>query len=211
MARSVDKNRPAGSRQSAGVVRRAVRALARRTGVAQNPLRRPSDRLEAGARVAALLLSVLGLWAAVAVGVLVLGSERSGAAHTAAAHHAVTATIVSTPRAIAVPGRAVAVSTARVAWSTPAGVDRVGSSVVAPGAERGDLTTVWVTDAGDLTSAPLSRGDAAAVAVLSATAVFLSTVGLLALLLAGLRRLLDQRRYRDWARDWARFESAQRR
>jgi hypothetical protein len=215
MARSVDDSRPTGRPTGGPAPARAVRRLGRRlvrlVGLQHNPLRRPSDRLEAWARLVLLVLAVLALPAAVGLGVRVAGALHEGAARSGTEHRAVTATLLSEPHLMAVPGHAGPLAIARVSWAMPGHRERVGTAVVAPSARTGDPTTVWVDPDDQLTSAPMSASDAVVLTGLSAVGAYLAGVGALVLLLIGLRRLLDQHRYRAWALDWARFEGAQRR
>lgn len=211
MAESVDDSRPVRAEMPTGPVRCAVRTVVRRMGLERNPMRRASDRVEAGVRVVVVAASLLALPIAVAVGMLLFGHLQALAAQQAATRHPVTAMVVGEPGAMAVPGRSMVVTTARVAWTLPGHDQQTQTTVVPASAERGDATTVWVTRDGDLAAPPMARSDATALSVLAATSLLLSAVGLLALLLAGARRWLDRGRYRAWQADWDEFDAVRRR
>lgn len=211
VAWSVDDNRPARVHRRAGAAHHAAHCVIRRLGLEHNQLHRPSDRVETGVRIVLTVVAVLAMPLAVATGILVFGRLEAVAAHGAATRHPVPATVLGDPRAMSLPGRSVAVTTAQVSWVVPGHGRRTGTAVVPADARRGDPTRVWVTDQGDLISAPAGRSEASALAVLAGTSVLLSLLGFVALSLAGARRLLDRGRFRAWEEAWERFDAARRR
>jgi hypothetical protein len=92
---------------------------------------------------------------------------------------------------------------ATAAWTDPSGNPRQGRVVAPPGARAGSIMTIWVDDAGKITTRPRSSGDAAAHAfgIGFLTAVGIATVGCAGFLL--FRRALDTWRARQWAAGWA--------
>lgn len=182
----------------------------RSLSLGHNELRRTSDRIETGIRVVVMVAAALALPGAVAIGLLALGHLEAAAAQASATRHAVAARIVDDPRALSVPGRSLPVTTAQVSWAVAGHDVQVGSAVVPATARRGDATTVWVDARGLRTSAPMPRSEAAGLAVLSGASFLVSTLGLLALLLVGTRRLLDRGRHRQWEVAWERFDAARR-
>lgn len=91
-------------------------------------------------------------------------------------------------------------------WVAPDGAVRTGPVPVRPGSRAGDSVPIWVNPAGRMTGrAPLSTG---LVTVRTALAEFGTAIGLalVALALAGLLRvLMDRRRMAYWAMEWACF------
>jgi hypothetical protein len=175
----------------------------------RNPLLRRSDRIESWGRVTALVMCVLALPVAVVVGVVTFEHLAARAEHEAATREQVQATLLDDP--VAAPGHALAMVTARVEWTTSAHGRQVGTAVVPPTARRGDLATMWLTADGDRAAAPLSRFDAAALAVLGASLLLLAATALVGALLRVLRWALDRGRYRDWTAAWDRLDTARHR
>ena len=176
--------------------------------MASNPLRRTSDLVEAWCRLALVVLALASLPAAVVVSLHVLAHLEAAAARDATARHAVPATVLDQPRAVALPGRALPTSVARVTWTEPGREPMAGTAVVPASAVPGSRTTVWVTRGGGIAAPPLARSDALALSALSGTALFLGMLGLVAVLASPLRRWLDRGRYRSWALAWERLDAA---
>ncbi|NIK59178.1 hypothetical protein [Kribbella shirazensis] len=175
---------------------------ARRLGVGRNPLRRPSDRLEAVLLWSVLLVALLMIPVGAAVGIGVRNSLEATAAHQRAALHEVGArTLESTERTVpSAPGDVL--SRARVSYVDPQGIEREGTASVVVGTKPGVEVTIWLDRSGSIVAAPRSRSDSAA---FGALAGFLIVPGAWLLLWGQflLARLpLDRRRTRDWDAQW---------
>lgn len=206
---STRTGRPKSGPRLLRAVRSVGRALVRRLGLERNPLRRPSDRIEAGARVAALLVCMAAIPAAVEVGALTHAHLVATAADQAATRDRQSGTVQSDPEILA--GRAAVVATARVVWTSATGSTHEATIGVPAGSHRGDRITVWTTRGDVPTASPLSVRDAVALAGLAAVGLLLAVAGSTLLLLNALRWALDRGRYRAWATGWTQLDAARRR
>ncbi|MBX6382726.1 MAG: hypothetical protein IRZ07_07085 [Microbispora sp.] len=165
-----------------------------------NPLRRGTDRAESAAVLAFLILTVLGLIAAFAVGAAVyrdgVAEERSG--------RWVTATVTRdapVPTWVAVEGTAARLRTG-VAWKTSDGQTVTGRAPVPSAAKAGTPVRIWLDGDGRPGDGPRSRIDTVADAVASAAATAALSLAVLLACLAFVRRRLDRRRYAMWDAEW---------
>jgi hypothetical protein len=164
-----------------------------------NPLRRASDRAEAGmvaGLAAAFLLGApliaLAVWQlAMATSFTTTNAERAGWRPVSA--QLVTSAPFSYGFDVMVAAR----------WRAPDGTEHRGRIRVPPGTRAGTLVTVWTGHTGLLTRGPLTPSQASIQATATA-AITVPCWGLL-LLCAGVlgRRLLDARRLAAWGADWA--------
>jgi hypothetical protein len=140
-----------------------------------------------------LIILVTAIPVALVVATATYSLAREEAAHQVAARHRVTATLLSdAPR----PGRGLA------SWTGPDHTQRQGLVAVGAGAEAGSPVAVWVDRSGDLTTRPLSDGEASIRAV---SYGFFAFTGISALAVgahAGFGRLLDRSRMRRWDAGW---------
>jgi hypothetical protein len=190
-----------------------VRRSLRRFLLGSGPLKRRSDRLEAVGRfvvvvsfLAAPPLAVAAMTATTAhlqTVAAVQAAERSRA-------HAVLVQDAPLPSpaeaSTAANGFAVTPVRAHARWTVPGGTRRDGTVLVDPGTPAGKELTVWVDREGDITEAPL---DGAGVAASAASMAALPLVGLplLAWTCHGcFCFVLNVRRERRWAQDWAAVE-----
>jgi len=191
------------------VVRRSLRRFVLGSG----PLKRRSDRLEAVGRFVVLASFVAAPPLAVAAMNVATADLQSVAAAQAADRtrtHAVLVQDAPPPgpedASTAANGYAVAPVRARAQWTAPGGSPRDGTVMVPPGTPAGTERTVWVDHRGDITDAPL---DSAAVTASAASVAALPLVGLpLAAWTchACFCFVLNARRERRWALDWAAVE-----
>ena len=163
-----------------------------------NPLRRASDRAEAGI-VAGLCAAFLlgGPLIALAVWQLAMTTSFTTAQAQQAGWRPVPARVLA--GAPASYGYDVAVA---ARWRASGGAERTGQIQVRPGTRAGTLVTVWTGPAGRLARAPMSPAQAAVQATF--TAAMAAVCWAMLLLCAGLasRRLLDARRLAAWDADW---------
>jgi hypothetical protein len=164
-----------------------------------NPLRRTSDRAEAGilaALVTAFLLGTpliaLAAWhLAMTTSFTTTTAERAGWRPVPA--QLVTSAPFSYGYDVMVPAR----------WRTPDGAEHHGRIRVPPGTRAGTVVTVWAGQTGLLTRGPLTPSQTRIQATFSAVmavpcwGVLLLCTGVLS------RRLLDSRRLAAWDADWA--------
>ena len=164
----------------------------------RSPLVRRSDRIAALVLVFAVMLTVLAVPIAGAIGTLVHDARARMYAEEAQTRHEVVAT--ATEDGTIVPQLRNLAFAAEAAW-TDSGIAHSGT-VAWPGlAKVGDQQHIWVNNKGEVVGQPSSpsRADRDAVAV--ALAVWLGVAGASAALVCLVRRGLDQRRYAEWDRE----------
>lgn len=176
---------------------RAVRGA--RPGGPLRPRRR-SDRV---ADLAAWLLSVavlVVLAAALAIGLESFGALSEQARAEERDRTAVAAVVLADGGIVPEAASTVAVP---VRWTEADGIERTGTAEVHGPVVTGDPTEVWVTGDHRLVGPPLTRGDAAIVAAMTAAVVL--AVGEVAVWLLGRLAFAGVSRLRDgeWERAWA--------
>jgi hypothetical protein len=167
------------------------------------PLKRGSDRLEVLGRLAAVLMVVLAVPVALAVGTAVFTDTRALASEQ-------TLTRTTTEAVLTAPARAASYADVFVptpaSWTSPDGRHVEGNALARVGAEAGDRVRIWVDPQGRRTRAPL---DPAGVAWTAAGAGLMTFLLLVAGTVAGwvaLGWLLWRSRSRTWERDWLEVE-----
>lgn len=179
----------------------------RRYWLGRNPLRRRSDRLEAAAVAAALIMLLFSVWPAVVVGRSVyergLQAERAGQG----IRQSVTATLArDAPYTLptgsgedgAEPG-----SHAPARWMAPSGHWKMGEVAVPAGTRAGTSVKVWIDGHGELTTPPTSHADTLTGATVAAFLVVVGSAATLSLAFRAFRGLLDRGRYAAWDASWA--------
>jgi hypothetical protein len=170
----------------------------------RNPLRRPSDVIEAWI--------VLAAWTVAFVGAVVAGVIGSQIAHRAVAHDRAGRLPVSAVLVKAVPGGRDLVTgfkydrvRATVRWTDAKGITRMGVTDVKTTAKPGSRLTAWTDGRGRLVAAPMNTAEATTRVVLAGTGAAL-TAGLTALGAGCLVRLRVQRRATErWGAEWERI------
>ena len=179
-----------------------VLGQARRLGVGKNPLRRRSDRIEAVVLWCGLVVALLLIPVAAAVGTGVGNASAESAARQRAVLHEVKATTLQDTANAAPSAPGDVLSRAMVSYVDANGVAREGMTSVVIGTKAGDEVTIWLDRSGNIVPTPRSGAD---------SSTFGGTVGFLTLtgswlLLWGLVRLarvpLDRRRAYDWESEW---------
>ncbi|GAA4880879.1 hypothetical protein [Actinomycetospora straminea] len=172
----------------------------------RSTLRRPSDRLEVGARWVLLLVGLFVVPVALAVASQVTADLAPQVAAQRAERHQVVGEVVADPRQ-APPRADVAVSEERapVRWTAADGTPREAVVRVPPDTRPGDTRVLWVDAADRPTGAPLSPSFPATQGALTAAVILLGDLLVSVGLLAGLRWVLDRARLRAWDAAWRRF------
>lgn len=186
-------------------------SFVRRFLLGSGPLKRASDRLLALSRSLVLIALVAAVPAACAVGAAARSDLTRTAAQQAAERHEVTATLVADAllpggRKTMPIGRAVMYVPTDAVWADPGGLVRDIKIPVLVGARAGDAVTIWVDRNGGLTDAPLPHSDVIAEALIRAA---LTVIGVVMLAVGGhlgVVAVLDRRRARRWAAEWALVE-----
>jgi hypothetical protein len=182
--------------EDSGTARRQLRRFTLGSG----PLKRGSDRIQFAARVVLVILVLTAAPAALAVATATAAHTRSIAEEQAADRHLVAATLLEDAPPADGAGAGIPVA---ATWTAPSGADREGVVRVRAAAEAGTTVTIWVDADGDVTTRPLADADVAARAVGFSVLTFVGTSALAILGYLAVGRLLDRRRIRRWAADWA--------
>jgi len=176
---------------------------ARRLGIGRNPLRRGSDRIEALLFWSALLLALLVVPVAAAVGTSVsAASERSAAQQRAVLRQVEAHTLEDGgPLYPSTPGQAGV--RVRVGWQDELGVPHEGRTIVANGTKIGSVVTIWLERTGEIAKPPRQSTDSSAIGGLVGITTVMTGWLLLAALFWLVRVPLDRRRAAAWEREWA--------
>jgi hypothetical protein len=164
----------------------------------RSPLMRRSDRIEAIVLVLAVILIVVAIPIAGAIGTFVHDERTRVYAEEAHSRHQVLATATDDGNVVL---RANHVEfSAEATWSD-AGRSHTHVVTWSGRAKAGDQQRIWVNSSGEFAGQPsaLSQADSEAVAV--ALAVWLGVAEVSAALVYLVRRCLDQRRYAQWDRE----------
>lgn len=163
-----------------------------------NPLRRPSDRFECWYRRVLMVVLVLGLpAAAVSAGMTAYEASMDTVRAQAAERHQVTARLTSD-----VKGDDWATRPAQVRWTGADGVVRTGAALVEPGTSKGATVRVWVNRNGTVTGPPASELNATTSGWLVGGMAAFGVAAGSGAAWAGMRLVLDRRRYAQWDAEW---------
>lgn len=179
--------------------------------VDDNPMRRPSDRLQATARVWVAALFLVGCVGAVFAGVAAYDKQRAVDRLDARFGYRVDARVVAGTSSVGVPADTVDAATYRLAWRDASGHRQVRSfASTATGGPTGRVP-LWIDHRGEASTTPRTGGRAKAVGVITGTSVVAgaavaSAAGYLAFVF-----VLDRRRAAAWAAGWATVEPRWRR
>lgn len=186
-----------------GAVQRAITLFVPQ----RSTLRRGSDRSEIAARWVLLVVGLLLVPVALTLGTQVTADLAPQVAAQRAERHQVTGEVLAAPDPSAASRTDVVTHEARapVRWIAADGTPRVALLAVSDGARPGDPRVLWVDAHDRPTGAPMVPDYPAAQGVLATLVILLGDLLLSLALLAGLRRLLDRARLRQWDAAWRRF------
>lgn len=173
-----------------GLPRWTIFALFRR-----NPLLRTSDRIEALAMAVAVMVSLLAIPVAAALGTAVHDSQRDVYAQQHHTRHLVTATITDDTAAQKISRTNTVTMAAR--WSA-AGAEHTGAVTAQSATEPGDHVAIWVDDNGELIDEPTSTSRAGVDAVTAALFMWAGVTTAAALLVAGIQAVCGRIRAIRW-------------
>ncbi|WP_328974355.1 hypothetical protein [Streptomyces canus] len=163
-----------------------------------NSLRRTSDTFECWMRRVLMVVLVLGLpAAAVSAGLAAYEAAKHTVRTQAAERHQVTARLTSTAG-----GGDWVKRPAPVRWTDLNGDVHTGAALVKPGTPKGSTVRVWVNRDGQVTDPPTTRLNATTSGwLVGGMAAFGVGAGSCAVG-AGIRLVLDRRRYAQWDAEW---------
>ncbi len=165
----------------------------------RSPLVRRGDRLEAAARLVALVAALFLIAPAAAFGTSVYDQQRQAAARQSAEWHTVAATALDSSAVVSRVGAAGFRS--HVRWWA-GGTDHDAWFVGSQQLKTGDQTSVWVNNRGEYVGPPLTRDQVSAAAFGAAVLLWLGLTGSLYGLVQALRWRLDRKRFAGWAAEW---------
>ncbi|WP_328324525.1 hypothetical protein OHA70_33520 [Kribbella sp. NBC_00382] len=179
-----------------------VAMQARRLGFGRNPMRRPSDRFEAGLTLLVLLTALLMVPAGAAAGTSVRDASESRAAAQRVLLRQVQAR--TTADAPALTGQEIGRITwpVVVVWQDEYGFDHRGTAESVLGTKAGTELSVWIDRDGALAEAPRPSGDSEALGFAVGMGSIAGAWLVLWILLLAARRPLNRRRASAWATEW---------
>jgi len=163
----------------------------------RNPLLRRSDRIEVLATLAALVLALVGIPVAGAVGTAIHDAEHRADADLARTRHPISATVVEVGAVTTFDG--IRIPMVRARWAAATG-PRTDSFPWRKKAVPGEHIQIWVDDHGDHVGSPTPLRPAVD-AFTVAAAIVLLTITLSASALALLRRHFHRARDAQWDRE----------
>ncbi|MGE2690545.1 Rv1733c family protein [Mycolicibacterium pulveris] len=163
----------------------------------RDPLVRTADRVEAMVLAVAIVVSLVTLPVAGAVGTALYDAKQARYSEQAAASTPVTATITAVPPASDGPHAATIAVPAR--WSVD-GTEHTGLISATSSSDVGDPVDIWVDDHGTQVTAPVTTTRAAAEAVTAAILIWLAVSGAAAALYGVTRVMADRHRAARWQR-----------
>jgi hypothetical protein len=177
--------------------------FARRLGFGLSPLRRSVDRLEAGVLLGALLLGLLAVPVAAALGTGAHEAAARAAAHQRSVLRVVPARTLQDAVAQVGPyGPVDGQVPVRVSWVDDAGATEKAVIEVEPGTPAGTEVSVWVDAQGREAPRPRTARETVMTGVWTAVAGLFAVWSCLGLTVVGIRRALDRRRLRMWEAEW---------
>jgi hypothetical protein len=189
-----------------------ARRWLRRFTLGSGPLKRSSDRVQVAGRIVLVVSVLIAPSLAVAAGTAATAHYESVAASQWEERSRVTAVLLEDPPDTAPRsygaggGTELPTVLVRASWPLPEGGSREGRVPVPPQASAGTQVPVWIDREGRLTTAPLDRARIADWEVMTAALPLFGVPLLTWTLYAVLCAVLDARRQRRWARDWAAVE-----
>jgi hypothetical protein len=163
----------------------------------RNPLLRASDRIVALATALAVMVSVLAIPLAAAVGTAVHDSRRDAYAEQQRSRHLVTATITDDTAAQKISRTNTATMAAE--WSA-AGAEHTGTITAPSTVNPGDHVEIWVDNNGAVADEPTPTTRAGVDAVTTALFIWAGLTTAAVILLAGVEALCNRFRAIRWQR-----------
>ena len=177
---------------------------ARWLGLDHNPMRRTADRIEAGIRLAVLILLLTAVpIAAIAAGRAVDHMALRQARTQQAADHLVSA-VLTRPAPVNGTTGPYTVQTAWVParWTAPDGSARSGMIFAPAGAPKGSRVPTWVSASGAITGPPVTHREIIGDVAVGVTVTSLVLTFMLLSAQALARCALDHRRISAWDAEW---------
>nr|WP_308438756.1 hypothetical protein [Streptomyces chromofuscus] len=146
-----------------------------------------------------MLILLLGLpVAALSAGLTAYESSMRTVQAQSAQRQEVTARLTSNVKDVAMDEK----QWAQVRWTDGNGTVRTGTTLVEPGTPKGATVRVWVDRDGGLTSPPMSEFNATTTGWFVGVVAAIGVGAGLCAARAGMRHVLDRRRYARWDAEW---------
>jgi hypothetical protein len=164
----------------------------------RDPLVRTADRIEALVLVLAVVVSLLAVPIAAAVGTAVYDSRRDVYAEQADSRHTVAATVTDVPASQQILRTGTTTVPAR--W-TAGGAEHTGAVKAPSTTKAGDTIEVWVDNNGVQVPAPTATTRAAVEAVMGALVIWICVAATAATMFTVTRAVCDRIRLSGWQHD----------
>jgi hypothetical protein len=164
----------------------------------RDPLVRTTDRIEALVMVLAVVVSLLAIPIAAAVGTAVYDSRRQAYAEQTHTRHTVAATVTDVPASQQILRTGTITVAAR--W-TAGGAEHTGAVKAQSTTKTGDTVEIWVDDNGAQVPAPTPTTRAAVEAATGALVIWISVAAIAATLSTLTRAVCDRIRFTGWQHD----------
>lgn len=174
--------------------------LLRLLGLDRNPLRRRTDHAESILLLAAMVVALLLVPVACAIGTSVHATAVQRSAQQRDSLHVVTATVIGDR--LAAPSGVLARPITSAAWVDDAGRTHTGLLPAGADIDADGRARVWIDDDGRAHPAPASPTDDVLVAVTTAFLALILGWILVAAVVGAVRTGMEHRRLADWEREW---------
>ncbi|MFD6066922.1 MULTISPECIES: Rv1733c family protein [Amycolatopsis] len=174
----------------------------------RNPLIRWSDRLEAALVIGVVLLTLLAIPFAAAVGSEAYAEGRKRAAEEAANRQETTAVLLADapPVRVRLDGVPLDEKVEAIArWAAPGGLIREGVVTVDAGSATGNEVRIWLDASGHPVEAPATDADALSRGIGVGAGLWLGWLALVTGVFLVCRAALARGRAAEWAREWQRM------
>ena len=172
-------------------------------------LMRSVDRVEAGLFIATVIVVLLLLPVALAMGSESYANQSRLGDEQSLTRHPATATLLADapPVSYGMTGQPVVVTSDVVArWTLPDGTLRDGTVPASHGSKAGQPVSIWLDRAGDPVAAPITHDSAAMGAIAIALGTWAAAAGALGGLFLLVRFGLNRYRSAAWQREWSAIE-----
>lgn len=176
----------------------------------RNQLATAGDRLEGALLAVAVVVALLALPVAGAVGSEFYAAQLAQSASERQARQQVAAVLLEDAPPVSGmvdPDGPVESAPVRATWRGPDGVQRQGHVRAAHGRKAGGTAPIWVDRGGDQTGPPLTAEGAVVKAVALAVLLWAGVSAAMAVLYLAVRSAHKRMRTRRWAAEWERIAS----
>jgi hypothetical protein len=190
------------NRRVHGYLRSWLRPLNPRRGA----LRRPVDRVESAAWLAALIIALASVPCALTVGSVVHGHELAVSSAQSADRTPATAMLSEKVPLCQQHGDPPTTVLAGARWRSASGAVRTGWIAAPPGSLAGQRIPIWIDRSGRPVGSPLTPDQAQWQGAMAVVDTLAAVVALLATALILVRRQLDRTRMAAWEAEWHQVE-----